>query len=167
MLTVCFGFVLLPYLFRQVKFQAAKSDGPKRVAEEVILEVEDLAATATAAKQQKMDGEATTSTKPIANQAAVGTFKRPQVNRNGFSQKSSLANLVKPKARFTATATTTTTSPATSTVAPVTETSIKSDRPNASDTGSSTSTVSKPANTTNALSLLSGYDNNTDSDDSD
>lgn len=139
--------------FRQVKFQGAKTSGPKRVAEEVILEVEDLAASA---KHQKLDDSVSTA-KPILNQTSIGTFKKPQTNRNGFSQKSSLANLVKRKTTATTTATATTTTP-------TSETSTKTNS-TSTETTSSTSTASKP--TTNALSLLSGYDNNTDSDDSD
>lgn len=139
--------------FRQVKFQVAKTNGPKRVAEEVIVEVEDMAETA--AKQQKFD-DATPAAKPIQNKIAIGSFKKPQINRNGFSQKSSLANLVKRKSAVTATATTATLTSETSTkISSTTSTEISS-------------SASKPtATTTNALSLLSGYDNCTDSDDSD
>lgn len=146
-------YFLLSIHFRQVKFQGAKANGPKRVAEEVIIEVEDLAASA---KQQKIDDPISTA-KPIANQTSIGIFKKPQSNRNGLSQKSLLANLVKRKTTVTATATATASS----------ETSTKSNS-TATETTSSTSTASKPTtSTTNALSLLSGYDNNTDSDDSD
>lgn len=148
--------------FRQVKFQGAKTSGSKRVAEEVILEVEDLAASAE--KQQKFD-DSVTAVKPIVNQTAIGTFKKPQTSRNGFSQKSLMANLVKRKtpATATVTATTTTTEPA----MPATATSENTTKTSSTrtETTSSTSTVAKP--TTNALSLLSSYDNNTDSDDSD
>lgn len=148
-------------VLRQVKFQGAKTSGPKRVAEEVILEVEDLAASAE--KQQKFD-DSVTAVKPIVNQTAIGTFKKPQTSRNGFSQKSLMANLVKRKTSATATATVTTpTAPAmAATAAPENTTKTSS---TSTETTSSTSTVAKP--TTNALSLLSGYDNNTDSDDSD
>lgn len=127
------------------------------MAEEVIIEVEDLAASA---KQQKLD-DTTSTAKPTVNQSAIGTFKKPQTNRNGFSQKSSLANLVKRKTPGVATST------ATATATTPTATSETSTKPIATstDTASSTSTTSKP--TTNALSLLSGYDNNTDSDESD
>lgn len=154
------SFISFVIHFRQVKFQGPKASGPKRVAEEVIIEVEDLAVSA---KQQKLDDPVST-TKPIVNQTAIGIFKKPQPNRNGFSQKSSLANLVKRKTTVPATATATAIA---STVTAASETSTKT---NSTSTGttSSTSTVSKPmTSTTNALSLLSGYDNNTDSDDSD
>lgn len=139
--------------FRQVKFQAAKTNGPKRVAEEVIVEVEDMAETA--AKQQKFD-DAPPAAKPIENKITIGSFKKPQTNRNGFSQKSALANLVKRKPAVTATATAATVT---------SEISTKTSSITSTETSSSTS---KPtATTTNALSLLSGYDNCTDSDDSD
>lgn len=148
--------LILSCIFRQVKFQGAKTAGPKRVAEEVIIEVEDLAASA---KQQKLDESAASTTKPMGNQSAIGTFKKPQTNRNGFSQKSSLANLIKRKTPTTATAT------ATTATTVITETP---DSTNSTVTASNTSTAAKPpTNTTNALSLLSGYDNYSDSDDSD
>lgn len=140
-----------------MKFQGPKTSGPKRVAEEVIIEVEDLAAAS--AKQQKFD-ESVSVARPVASQTAIGTFKKPQINRNGFSQKSSLANLVKRKTTATATSTAATTA-----TTGTSETSTKT--PNPTNTVS-TSGASKPTtNTTNALSLLSGYDNYSDSDDSD
>lgn len=155
---------LSSYIFRQVKFQGAKTSGPKRVAEEVIIEVEDLAASA---KQQKLD-ESATAAKPIGNQAAIGTFKKPQTNRNGFSQRSALANLVKRKTTATATATATIPATATTATTATSETTTKSPNPTNAVTTLGASTATKPTtNTTNALSLLSGYDNYSDSDDSD
>lgn len=146
---------------RQVKFQGAKTSGPKRVAEEVILEVEDLAASA---KQQKLD-DTVPAVKPIANQTTFGSFKKPQ-NRNGFSQKSSLANLVKRKT--TATVTATATAPTATATATATSTSGTPTDSTNEVLSTGTSTASKPTtNTTNALSLLSGYDNYSDSDNSD
>lgn len=134
-----------------MKFRSS-SIGPKRVAEEEIIEVEDLAA-----KKQKLDQSANKK----VNQLSIGTFKKPQVNRNGPGQKSALANLVKRKT--TPTATSTTSGPCTSTTS---ENSTKDDAVTSTTTGEKPS-ASKPAtSTTNALSLLSGYDNSTDSDDS-
>lgn len=134
-----------------MKFRSS-SIGPKRVAEEEIIEVEDLAA-----KQQKLDQSANKK----VNQLSIGTFKKPQVNRNGPGQKSALANLVKRKTATTATSTTS--GPCTSTTS---ENSTKDDAVTSTTTGEKPS-ASKPAtSTTNALSLLSGYDNSTDSDDS-
>lgn len=124
-----------------MKFRSSNS-GPKRVAVEEIIEVEDLAA-----KQQKLNDSANnTEIEP-----KIGSFKKPQINRSGFVTKSSLANLVKRK--------------------PQTQTATSASGPSTSTTsGSSTKTdesTSKPsASATNALSLLSGYDNNTDSDES-
>lgn len=211
LLLIQFGY---RFHFRQVKFQGAKSTGPKRVAEEVIIEVEDLAAQG---KQQKLDDSAATA-KSSVNQTTMGTFKKPQSNRNGFSQKSSLANLVKRKTTVTATATTTGIGSATATATSTspkptsaqTETTSNFVRPNttltatvtATATGmgaatvtatviaTATSTSETPINsnsattetpsstspdapksnvtsTTNALSLLSGYDDLTDSDSND
>lgn len=132
-----------------MKFRSASS-GSKRVAEEEIIEVEDLGS-----KQPKLNESANKT----VSQSAIGTFKKPQINRGGFGQKSSLANLVKRKSTSTATAT----SGASSTTASGSSTK--------NDTTSSTvavkPSVDKPAtSSTNALSLLSGYDNYTDSDES-
>lgn len=144
--------VLRNFVFRQVKFRGSSS-GTKRVAEEEIIEVEDLSA-----KQQKVDD----TTSKTGSQLTIGTFKKPQINRNALGQKSSLANLVKRKTPSTATSTSTFLTSGTTKTATA-----------AATTTSSIETVSKsPAapksasSTPNALSLLSGYDNNTDSDDS-
>lgn len=129
----------------------------KRVAEEEIIEVEDLAA-----KQTKLDDEKGNSS---GSQVSTSMFKRPTAtNRNGLNQKSAFANLVKRKS-------TTTTS--TTTSEPSAKSSVSSEITANNPTGLTATTTSTPANgndapKTNALSLLgSSYDNCTDSDESD
>lgn len=147
---------LIFFLFstRQVKFQSTSNGGVKRVAEEEIVEVEDLAA-----KQQKTvfsDAAKKGST------LTIGSFKKPQPNRSALSQKSVLANLVKRKPNSTTTsASTSTSSTAEITHKATTESATSS---SGSTTQAKPSTTPAPAptavvsNSTNGLSLLSGYD---------
>lgn len=136
-------------MWRQVKFRSSNS-GPKRVAEEEIIEVEDLSG-----KLRKVDD----TSDRIESRLSIGTFKKPQINRSG--QKSTLANLVKRKTTATATATTTSTATVTSKPTNNGETTSSAIPPSVN------LIAPKPiSNTSNGLSLLSGYDNNTDSDDS-
>lgn len=164
--------------FRKIKFHGSSATGTKRVAEEEIIEVEDLAV-----KKHKPNNDSDKR----SNQFTAGTFKKPQVSKIGLNQKSALANLVKRKTPATATtatvtATTTTTASATATA---TATALSTARATATATATvaapsrnsqtSESTSSKPApkpstqtapSAPNALSLLSGYDNYSDSDES-
>lgn len=135
-----FGQSFLPTHYRQVKFKTpASSGGVKRVAEEEILEVEDLAK-----KPHKSDEiEVKSASKPPVN-----ICKSAPTAKIGLSSKATLANLVRRK-------------PASTTISTPVNTV-------AAATQSSTTTASKPATSnSNALSLLSGYDNDSDSNESD
>lgn len=140
---------------RQVKFHGSTVGGTKRVAEEEIIEVEDLAA-----KQAKPSIETSKTQSQLS--IGLGTFKRPQTTRPALGAKSLLANLVKRKPIATISTTTSLTA-STDTNVSTTETSTNKSLP----------APSKPAiavagaSTTNALSLLGGYDSNSDSDASD
>lgn len=116
--------------------------GVKRVAEEEIIEVEDLGA-----KQPKSSKES----EKRSGQLSIGSFKKPV----GLGQKFSLANLVKRKT--TSASSISSSSFGTSTDATNTETNVNKPTNSVS---SSQPAPSKP----NALSLLSGYDNTSDSD---
>ncbi|XP_055318782.1 splicing factor YJU2 [Sitodiplosis mosellana] len=129
---------------KQVKFHGSGGSVVKRVAEEQIIEVEDLAA-----KQSKP----TIDTEKKSSQFSLGTFKKPQTSRIGFGQKSSLANLVK---RKSVTPTSTTTSVTVTKNTSVSTTEAVVDKPSPPP--------AKVTSTTNALSLLGGYDSNSDSD---
>lgn len=128
-----------------MKFQStgSTSGGTKRVAEEEIIEVEDLAK-----RQFKPNASNDKSTVPPLN-----AFKKPQNNKPSSSGKSSLVNLVKRKVTNSTTSST------------VTLPSKSNTESSASKVTAQTSTpVSQPS--TNALSLLSGYDDS-DSNESD
>lgn len=148
--------LIIVYLlhFRQVKFHSgsAGSSGLKRVAEEEIIEVEDLAA-----KQSKPSID----TEKKSTQFSIGSFKKPQTNRIGLGPKSSLANLVK---RKPITSTSTATSATATNNASVAATATVANKPSPSPTSAPLQPAAKAASTTNALSLLGGYDSNSDSD---
>lgn len=147
--------IIIVYLFhfRQVKFHGSGgSSGLKRVAEEEIIEVEDLAA-----KQTKPSIE----TDKKSSQFSMGSFKKPQTNRIGLGQKSSLANLVK---RKPIAPTSTATSATATKNASVTATETVANIPSSAPTAAPLQQAAKAASITNALSLLGRYDSNSDSD---
>lgn len=137
--------------FRQVKFHGSSLGGVKRVAEEEIIEVEDLAA-----KQSKPNFLVENDKKP-SQPSSIGLFRKPQTVRPGLGAKSSLAYLVKRKP-VAATSTTTSAAATNNINVSTMETTTKK----------TPSLSTQPAtSTTNALSLLGGYDSNSDSDASD
>lgn len=132
-----------------MKFHGSNSSGGKRVAEEEIIEVEDMAI-----KQPKLDAKI--EKKPT--QLTTETFKKPQNNRIKAHHKSSLVNLVKRKSSITST--TTSDRSTTSTAIKLCETvSTKTVTPLLS---SLSSPSPSPAAVSNALSMLGGYNSNSD-----
>lgn len=148
--------------FRQIKFHGSSATGTKRVAEEEIIEVEDLAV-----KKHKPNNDSDKR----SNQFTAGTFKKPQVSKIGLNQKSALANLVKRKTPATATTATVTATTTTTATATATATVAAPSRNSQTSESTSSKPAPKPSTQTapsapNALSLLSGYDNYSDSDES-
>lgn len=148
--------------FRKIKFHGSSATGTKRVAEEEIIEVEDLAV-----KKHKPNNDSDKR----SNQFTAGTFKKPQVSKIGLNQKSALANLVKRKTPATATTATVTATTTTTATATATATVAAPSRNSQTSESTSSKPAPKPSTQTalsapNALSLLSGYDNYSDSDES-
>lgn len=124
--------------------------GVKRVAEEEVLEIEDLS------KKQFKPNEP----KNTINQTAL-TFKKPAVTKS-LGIKASMANLVKRKAPPTATTTTSDSANA----GTATTSNIQATPPTATASASASTTPILTTNKPNALALLGGY-NDSDSNDSD
>lgn len=108
------------------------------MAEEEIIEVEDLSSRKFKSIEEKPKEVATSS-----------IFKKPPATKVGSTSKSSLANLVKRKV------------PASATETKNTSTTVTQSTSSASNSNQLTA-VSQP--TSSALSLLSGYDDSDESD---
>lgn len=142
-----FHFIFI--IHRQVKFKSSSSGaGTKRVAEEEIIEVEDLAK-----KQTKLNE---------IESKKVDIFKKPALSKKSLGIKSSLANLVRRKEPCTSTSTSSTS---------LTVDNSKSEGQNKTilETMNVPAKLNPALNQpttakTNALSLLSGYDDDSDSD---
>lgn len=141
LICLCNFKILIDYHCRQVKFQNSVpiSSATKRVAEEEIIEVEDLAKRQY--KQNENNDQPSGST--------VHTFKKPQISKPNTATKSSLVksslvNLVKRK----------------------TPTATQVSTPNTSQPKEPIKVAVTQPTTANALSLLSGYDDS-DSNESD
>lgn len=148
----------IAFYFRNTKF-VNKSGSAKRVASEEIIEVEEYGKKPNLEAPSTSTSSASTVTTEKIAATKAGTsntsslnhkFVRPSISVGGLSNsKSVLKNLVKKKTNDVPDKTVCTTAKSTDT------------------TSMNTVAATKPGNSSNALSLLAGYDDYSDSDDSD